>query len=112
MASTPTRSKKTNRSLSSLVVLGSVAVWLTLLLLPATFFDEGQSLCVSQLLLNQSCYGCGMTRAIMHLIHLDWQGAAEFNKLSFVVLPLLGFVWAREVWEHAQRLGWLGQRQF
>jgi hypothetical protein len=67
-----------------------------LLVLPADFFDKGQSLCLSVLLFKQTCWGCGMTRAVQHLIHFDIARAGSFNKLSFIVLPLLVFVWAQE----------------
>jgi hypothetical protein len=62
---------------------------IVLLLLPATFFDHGKSICLSQLLFHTACPGCGMTRAIMHLIHGDFGGASEYNKLSFAVLAVL-----------------------
>lgn len=74
---------------------GYVLLPLVLLLLPADYFDQGQSLCLSKLLAGIECYGCGMTRAIMHLIHLDFQGAAGFNKLCFVVFPVLSVLWAQ-----------------
>ena len=60
-----------------------------LLYLPADHFDEGQSICLSVLLLDTECYACGMTRGIQHLIHFEFAEAWRFNKLSFVVLPLL-----------------------
>lgn len=68
-----------------------------LLILPASYFDEGQSICLSVLLLDKSCYACGMTRAIQHLIHLDFTTAWEFNKLSLIVFPLLSFSYFKEV---------------
>jgi hypothetical protein len=68
-----------------------------LLILPSDFFDSGHSVCMSVMLLDRTCPGCGMTRAIQHLIHLDFHKAAEFNKLSFVVLPILVFVWQNEL---------------
>ncbi len=74
-----------------------------LLFLPGSFFDNGTSVCVSKVLLNMECYGCGMTRAIMHLIHFDFTGAWEYNKLSFIVFPLISFLWARHFWEDVQR---------
>ena len=43
---------------------------LVLLILPADFFDNGQSLCLSQLLLEKECPGCGLTRGLQHLGHL------------------------------------------
>lgn len=68
-----------------------------LFVLPADFFDEGQTSCLSVLILGQQCYACGMTRAVQHLIHLDIRAAAELNKLSFVVLPLLIFLYLGEL---------------
>lgn len=68
-----------------------------LLILPANYFDEGQSVCLSVLLLEKNCYACGMTRAIQHLIHLDFTAAWEFNKLSLIVFPLLSFSYFKEV---------------
>lgn len=62
--------------------------FVTLLILPATYFDTGRATCVSVLLFDIECYGCGMTRAIQHLLHLDFEAAYGFNKLSFIVLPL------------------------
>ena len=70
---------------------------IALLILPANFFDEGQSICLSVLLLDKSCYACGMTRAMQHLIHLDFSTAWEFNKLAFVVFPLLSFSYLKEI---------------
>lgn len=69
----------------------------TLLILPADYFNEGESLCVSQLFFNMECYACGMTRAIQHLIHFEFKAAYEFNKLSLVVFPLLVFMIIKEL---------------
>jgi hypothetical protein len=81
--------------------LGLFAVaGLILLALPADYFDTGQPMCVSVLLLNRECPGCGMTRAIQHLIHLDFKGAYFYNKISFVVFPLLVYM---IIWEIRKR---------
>ena len=73
-----------------------IIIPLVLLGLPATYFDTGESLCLSKRLLDMECYGCGITRAIMHLIHLDFEQAWSYNKLSFIVFPLLAFLYAQE----------------
>jgi hypothetical protein len=83
----------------AVITLLSVA-GITLLILPADYFDHGQPMCLSVLLLNKECYGCGMTRGIQHLIHLDFENAYHFNKLSFVVLPLFAYM---TVWEIRKR---------
>jgi hypothetical protein len=59
-----------------------------LLYLPADFFDYGESVCLSVVLFDQECYGCGMTRGVQHLLHLDLKEAWNYNKLAFIVLPL------------------------
>ncbi len=79
--------KKENKSwliYGFIIIIGVV-----LLILPADFFDNGHSVCVSVLLMNKQCYACGLTRGIMHLIHLDFEAAWEYNILCFIVFPLL-----------------------
>lgn len=71
---------------------------IVLWLLPASFFDKGQSICLSVLLLNKECYGCGITRAVQHFIHFDFEAAWNFNKLVVIVAPILFFVWLKWVW--------------
>ncbi|HEY1021406.1 MAG TPA: DUF2752 domain-containing protein [Flavisolibacter sp.] len=83
---------------------GYILLPLVLLILPADYFDQGQSLCLSKLLAGIECYGCGMTRAIMHLIHLEFQAAAGFNKLCFIVFPVLSLLWAQWFWQDYKRL--------
>lgn len=62
---------------------------LALLFLPSNFFDNGPELCLFSRISGYHCPGCGMTRACMHLIHLDLGWALTYNKMSFVVLPML-----------------------
>jgi len=68
---------------------------IVLLILPANFFDSGESICLSKVLFNMECYACGMTRACMHLIHLQFEEAYAYNMLCFIVLPLLGVIWVQ-----------------
>ncbi len=76
------------------VILIALLVFpLVLLFLPATFFDNGQSLCPSKLLLNKDCPGCGITRGVMHAVHFDFKKAWYYNKLTFVVLPIIIYLW-------------------
>lgn len=62
---------------------------LVLLILPVNFFDDGPELCLFTRLSGIKCPGCGMTRACMHIIHLDFVPALNYNKVAFVVLPVL-----------------------
>ncbi len=80
-------------------------VWVTLvtpfvlMALPATFFDKGESICISKLLLNMECYACGLTRGVMHFIHFDFKEAWHFNKLTFIVVPMLFPLWVKAIYE-------------
>lgn len=68
---------------------------LTLLLLPKSYFDSGYTTCIYTLITGENCFGCGMTRACMRLIHLDFKGAWSYNGLSFIVFPVLAYYYAR-----------------
>jgi len=68
-----------------------------LLILPADVFDQGQSICPSKLLLDKECPGCGITRGLQHLGHMDFQTAWEYNKLSYLVFPIAIYFWIKYV---------------
>ena len=76
-----------------LQIIGWVIIPIILLFLPVDFFDSGQSLCLSQVLLDKECMGCGITRGVHHAIHFDFYNAWQYNKLTFIVLPLLCIYW-------------------
>ena len=78
------------------IILG-ITIPLVLLILPSDYFDSGSSKCLSVTLFDAECYGCGTTRAVMHLIHGDFMDAFYFNMTSFVVLPLLIYLWIKEM---------------
>ena len=70
---------------------------LILIALPVDFFDYGNTICIYTLITNKNCYGCGMTRAIMHLIHFDFENTFAYNMISFIILPLLFLLWLKEI---------------
>ncbi len=74
-----------------------------LLFLPANFFDYGQSISLFALAGVENYYSEGITRGVMHLIHLDFIGAWHYNKLSFIVLPLLSYVWVQSFLKNLKR---------
>ena len=70
-----------------------VSIPFVLWILPAAFFDQGESLCLSQVLLDKECPGCGITRSVQHAVHFEFGVAWEFNKLIIIVLPFLVYLW-------------------
>ena len=70
---------------------------MVLLVLPADFFDNGRTVCLSVILFNKTCYGCAITRAVHHLIHLEFSEAYNFNKLVVLVFPLVSNLYLKEI---------------
>ena len=69
---------------------------MSLLILPPNFFDKGKSIGLFAILgLEDYVYSTGMTRGIIHLLFFDIDGAIFYNKLSFIVLPLLILLWIK-----------------
>jgi Protein of unknown function (DUF2752) len=81
-----------------------ITIPIILIILPADYFDSGQSICLSKVLLDVECFACGMTRAIMHLIHFDWGTAYYYNEISFIVLPILMYLWIKSAWNDWKKL--------
>lgn len=54
--------------------------------------------CLSHVLFDLECLGCGMTRAMNSLLHGDLSEAAAYNWRVFIVAPLLTFVGLRAAW--------------
>ena len=62
---------------------------------PLDWLNKQHSICLYKNITGHECYGCGMTRAILSAIHLQFRTAYEFNKLFIIVLPLLVYLWAK-----------------
>ncbi|MBR3306005.1 MAG: DUF2752 domain-containing protein [Lachnospiraceae bacterium] len=48
--------------------------------------------CVFRLLTHLQCPGCGITRACVSILRLDFKSAFEYNPLSLTVVPLLALI--------------------
>lgn len=93
--------KETRRNIQTGIIL---IVPFILWLLPANFFDTGQSICISKLLMDRDCPGCGITRAVQHAMHGEFTLAFGFNKVIIVLLPLFVFIYLRLARDTIRRL--------
>lgn len=83
-----------------------LAVPIVLWILPADYFDNGEIiLCPSRFLFGIECFGCGMTRAIMHIHHFNFVEGFYFNYFSFLIYPLLIIVWFSWMLKALNRMG-------
>jgi hypothetical protein len=92
--------KKIKLWLRASIIFCLVVLPLILIFLPANYFDVGTSICPSKSFLNIDCLGCGITKAIQHLVHFEFQIAWDYNKFSFVVIPFFTYVWVKQVLEY------------
>ena len=83
------------KSINILYAIFLVVSPFVLLFLPETFFDQG-TVCLLRFF-NLECYACGMTKAILHLLNFNFDIAYNYNKLSFIVLPVLILYYFREL---------------
>ena len=74
-------------------------------LLPGDFFDNtGIELCPSKAFFDIECFGCGLTRAVMHFHHFEFDDAVFYNILVFVAYPLLVVQWGYWVYKSYKRV--------
>ncbi|HTF03212.1 MAG TPA: DUF2752 domain-containing protein [Bacteroidia bacterium] len=84
----------------SVMIIGPIG----LMIIPYDYFDYGESICPSKLLFDSECPGCGTTRATMRLFHFRFAEAWEFNRLSFITVPLMGFFYVRIIINLSKKL--------
>lgn len=95
---------KKGKLISGVTIAVMILTPVVLLVLPVNYFDNGTTLCPSKRFFDIECPGCGMTRAIMHLIHFDLESALYYNSLSLIVAPVLAAWWCWQIWKMAT--GW------
>ncbi|HYK85500.1 MAG TPA: DUF2752 domain-containing protein [Ktedonobacteraceae bacterium] len=74
---------------------------LVFFLVPTSWLEGHRSICLIYNVFGVRCPGCGMTRALSCAVHGRFKQAFQYNRLVVVVLPLLGFLWLRGLWQVA-----------
>lgn len=88
---------KKNKTFKWIYGLLLILIPIILLLLPGNYFDSGKSYCLSIILLHKTCMGCGITKAVQHSIHFEFETAWHYNKLVILILPILVFIYLKEL---------------
>ncbi len=92
---------KNNKYVNWVWFIALLAAPIVLWILPSDFFNDSNIVvCPSRSFFDIECWGCGITRAVMHFHHFQFEDAAYFNWLVFVIYPLLvviWFTWTRDV---------------
>jgi hypothetical protein len=86
---------KTALQICKLCVLFLLPFLLSLLSLDE--LEGKHSICLFKNLFGIECYGCGITKAVIATIQLDFIRAFNYNKLIIVIVPLLVYLWIKEI---------------
>lgn len=87
-----------DRSFSGMIITaGLLMVPVVLYFIPLDWLKDQHSICLYKNITGNECIGCGMTRAILSVIHFQFENAFYFNKLIIVVFPLLVYIWSKNV---------------
>jgi hypothetical protein len=68
-----------------------------LYLAPTSWLNSGHTFCPFKNIFGINCPGCGITHALISALHLHFKEAFNYNRLIVVVLPLLVYLWGKEV---------------
>ena len=75
-----------------------------LFFVPVDWLDRQHTVCLFKNIFGIECWGCGITRAVLSAIQLNFATAFHYNKLIVVVFPLLVYVWGKLVIKNWQEL--------
>src|SRR5205809_6554685 len=93
-----------NRGISTTLLLRVYLLApMALMMLPISVFESSPSICLFRSLFGMHCPGCGMTRAVVCVLHADFARAWSYNKMVIVVFPLLSWSWSQRVMAFSAR---------
>jgi hypothetical protein len=67
------------------------------LLIPTDYLNDKPTICVSKLVTDEPCPGCGITRATLNLVHFKFKVAWDFNPLVYIVFPIMLMLYIQEL---------------
>lgn len=81
-----------------------LALPLLIVIVDQDWVNDGPTLCLHKHLTGEDCMGCGLTRAMVALLHGHLDEAFAFNRGIVIAAPVLGALWLRELLRHARAL--------
>lgn len=59
--------------------------------------EHERSFCLFKTFFGHECWGCGLFKATVACLKLDFVRAFHYNKLIVIVFPLIVYYWGREL---------------
>jgi len=92
-----------NKLIRILVITGILILPVILFIIPFDWVREQHSVCLFKLVTGNECYGCGMTRAVLSVIHFRFEDAIHYNKMVTIVFPLLIYIWIKTLFNFSKK---------
>ena len=84
---------KSNNCKNITLLFAYIILPIILFFMPLEWLNKQHSICLIKNIFGVECYGCGITRAIISGVQLDFTKAIEYNKMVIIVLPLFIYEW-------------------
>ncbi|MDR1090755.1 MAG: DUF2752 domain-containing protein [Prevotella sp.] len=68
-----------------------------LFFIPVAWLNRQHSICLYKNITGHDCFGCGITRAVLSVLHFDFGTAFHYNKMVVIVFPLLVYIWVNKI---------------
>ncbi|MDD3726535.1 MAG: DUF2752 domain-containing protein [Candidatus Ratteibacteria bacterium] len=94
---------KTGHILFKIIVL-YIVFPVVLFFIPLSSLYNLPSICLYKNLFGIECPGCGMTRAVLSIIHLKFSEALTYNRLVIVVFPLMAYMFFKNLFRDIKRM--------
>ena len=88
---------KSNNRKSITLLFAYIILPIILFFIPLEWLNKQHSICLIKNIFGVECYGCGITRAIISGVQLDFIKAIEYNKMVIIVLPLFINEWIKNL---------------
>lgn len=69
-----------------------------------SFMTHTHTLCLVHNLTGEECWGCGMSRALMSLLYLDFESAWAYHRGVVVVAPILLWLWVKWIYRLVKQI--------
>ncbi|MCM8776721.1 MAG: DUF2752 domain-containing protein [Candidatus Omnitrophica bacterium] len=76
----------------------------TLFFIPLSSLQNLPSLCLYKAIFGIECPGCGITRALLSLLHFNLYDTLNYNRLVVIVFPVLVYIFLKQAFFEIMRL--------
>ena len=88
---------KYNNYKNIILLFAYIILPIILFFIPLEWLNKQHSICLIKNIFGVECFGCGITKAIVSFVQLDFIRAIEYNNMVIIVLPLFIYEWFKNL---------------